>query len=265
MESFIMAQPPLIEFNHIHVMRGGTPALHDVSLKIDVGEHVAILGPNGCGKSTLIKAITKECHPLVLDGSSLKVFGRDDWNVFEMRKMLGIVSSDLMATCTRAVSGRDIVLSGFFSSIGIWPHQKVTTEMQDRASRAMEMLEVLHLAERFTDEMSTGEARRMLLARALVHDPRALVLDEPSVALDLSAQHELRLILRKLAQSGIGIVMVTHHLSDLIPEIERVLLMKQGRIVADGRKQEILAASKLSALFGHPLELFERDGYYNLW
>jgi len=203
-----MDDPSLIEFEHVFVMRRNTLALSDVSLKINVGEHVAILGPNGCGKSTLIKTITRECYPLVREGSSVRIFGRDRWNIFELRQTLGIVSSDLMATCTRAVSGRDIVLSGFFSSIGIWPHQEVTAEMQERAERAMEAMEVSHLAGRFTDEMSSGEARRMLLARALVHDPRALILDEPSVALDLFAQHELRLILRKLAQSGIGIVMV---------------------------------------------------------
>jgi iron complex transport system ATP-binding protein len=246
-------------------MRGHTVALKDVSLKIGLGEHVAILGPNGCGKSTLIKAITRECYPLVQEGSSVRILGEERWEVWELRKLLGIVSSDLMATCTRAASGRDIVLSGFFSSIGIWPHQEVTLEMFERADRAMEMLEVSHLAERFTEEMSSGEARRVLLARALVHDPRALLLDEPSIALDLSAQHELRQTLRKLAQSGIGIVMVTHHLSDLIPEMDRVVLMNRGAIVADGPTREVLVEKKLVDLFGRPVELLERDGYYNLW
>src|SRR5438094_10126713 len=246
-------------------MRGNTVALDDVSLRIGVGEHVAMLGQNGCGKSTLIKAITRECYPLIREGSSVRILGEQCWNIFDLRKLLGIVSSDLMMTCTREISGRDIVLSGFFSSIGVWPHQDVTSEMVGRADRAMSMLEVSHLAERFTDEMSSGEARRMLIARALVHNPRSLILDEPSVALDLSAQHELRLILRKLAQSGIGIVMVTHHLSDIIPEIDRVLLMNRGRIVADGPKHEILIESRLSELFGRPLELSRRDGYYNLW
>src|SRR5438477_570188 len=197
--------------------------------------------------------------------SSVRILVEERWNVAELRTLMGIVSSDLMTTCTRSVSGREIVLSGFFSSIGIWPHQEVTFEMQERAERAMAMMEVSHLGERFSDEMSSGEARRVLLARALVHDPRALILDEPSIALDLSAQHELRLILRKLAQSGIGIVMVTHHLSDLIPEIERVVLMQGGRIVADGPIREVLIESKLSKLFGRPLQLSERDGYYNLW
>jgi iron complex transport system ATP-binding protein len=255
----------LIEFANVSVMRGKTLALKEVSLRIGLGEHVAILGPNGCGKSTLIKAITRECYPLVRPGSSVRILGRDHWNVFELRTLLGIVSSDLMTACTREVTGRDIALSGFFSSIGIWPHQQVTPAMHKKAEQALAMLEVSHLADRFTDEMSSGEARRVLLARALVHDPRALILDEPSTALDLFAQHELRLIFRKLAQSGIGIVMVTHHLSDLIPEIERVVLIEHGQIVADGPKREILVASKLSALFGLPLDLTERDGFYNLW
>jgi len=258
-------ETPLIEFENVTVMRGHTVALNDVSLKIGLGEHIAILGPNGCGKSTLIKAITRECYPLIQDGSSVRILGEERWEVWELRKLLGIVSSDLMATCTRAASGRDIVLSGFFSSIGIWPHQEITPQMLDSADRAMEMLEVSHLAERFTEEMSSGEARRVLIARALVHDPRALLLDEPSIALDLSAQHELRLMLRKLAQSGIGIVMVTHHLSDLIPEMDRVVLMNRGTIIADGPTREVLVENRLSALFGRPLELSERDGYYNLW
>jgi iron complex transport system ATP-binding protein len=255
----------LIEFEHVSVMRGGISAVNDVSLKIGVGEHVAILGPNGCGKSTLIKTITRECYPLLRQGSSIRILGRERWEVSELRTLLGIVSNDLMATCTREVSGREIVLSGFFSSIGIWPHQEVTADMQERADRAMAMLEVSHLAERFTDEMSSGEARRILLARALVHDPQALILDEPSVALDLRAQHEFRLMLRKLAQSGIGIVMVTHHLSDFIPEIERVVLMDRGSIVADGPLRQVLTEPSLSALFGLPLQLSQRDGYYNLW
>ena len=260
-----MRSPALIEFERVSIMRGTVTAVRDVSLKIGVGEHVAILGPNGCGKSTLVKAMSKECNPLFEEGSWVRVFGRDDWNVFELRTMLGIVSGDLMERCTRMVSGRDIVLSGFFSTIGIWGYQEITSDMVQRAERAMAMMEVSHLADRFTDEMSSGEGRRILLARALVHDPRALILDEPSTALDLSAQYELRNILRKLAQSGIGIVMVTHHLSDLIPEVERVILMSEGSIVADGPAREILTAPRLSGLFGRPLELLERDGYYNLW
>jgi iron complex transport system ATP-binding protein len=113
--------------------------------------------------------------------------------------------------------------------------------------------------------MSSGEARRVLIARALVHNPKALLLDEPTTSLDLFAQHELREILRQLAISGIGMILVTHHLSDIIPEIERVVLLREGRVIADGPKQELLTETTLSGLFGIPVSLARRDGYYHLW
>jgi len=179
--------------------------------------------------------------------------------------MLGIVSNGLMAQCTREITGFDIVLSGFFSSIGIWPNHHVTDEMRAKSSGILTLLEAPHLAQKPVQEMSSGEARRMLIGRALVHDPKALLLDEPSTSLDLFAQHELREIVRKLAQSGIGILLVTHHLSDIIPEIERVILMRAGGIVADGAKADVLTACSLRKLFGVEVELAQRDGYYHLW
>src|SRR5579872_1179533 len=106
------AAPALLDFHHISVMRGEKTVLHDVSLRIQAGEHVAILGPNGCGKSTLIKTITRECYPLARAESSLMLFGQDSWNVFDLRKLLGVVSNDLMSTCTRDITGIEVVLSG---------------------------------------------------------------------------------------------------------------------------------------------------------
>lgn len=246
-------------------MRGEKVALRELSLTIGAGEHVAILGPNGCGKSTLIKTITRECYPLSRPGSSVEILGRSLWNVVDLRSMLGIVSNDLMTQCTREITGFEIVLSGFFSSIGIWPNHHVTDEMRSKASEVLALLEAPHLARKPVEEMSSGEARRMLIGRALVHSPKALLLDEPSTSLDLFAQHELREIVRKLAQSGIGILLVTHHLSDIIPEIDRVILMRGGRIVADGAKAELLTARSLKELFGVDVELAQRDGYYHLW
>ena len=257
--------PALLDFRSVSVARGLKTVLHDITLRVAPGEHVAILGPNGCGKSTLIKTITRECYPLVNNGATLTILGRDRWNVFDLRNLLGIVSNDLMSTCTRDITGREVILSGFFSSIGLQPYHAVTTEMQAKTEAVLERLEVSHLAERSMDELSSGEARRMLIGRALVHDPQALLLDEPTNSLDLHATHELRLLFRKLAQSGMGILMVTHHLSDIIPEIDRVIFLRRGRIFGDGPKRELLSPSRLSELFGIQVDMAERDGYYHLW
>lgn len=246
-------------------MRGENLALRDFSLTIHAGEHVAILGPNGCGKSTLIKTITRECYPLASPDSSISILGESFWNVVDLRSMLGIVSNDLMAQCTREITGFEIVLSGFFSSIGIWPNHHVTDEMRVKAHEVLQLLDAPHLANKPVEEMSSGEGRRMLIGRALVHSPKALLLDEPSTSLDLFAQHELRETIRRLAQAGIGIVLVTHHLSDIIPEIERVIFLRDGRIVADGAKRQMLTSYGLRGLFGVEVELAQRDGYYHLW
>ena len=255
--------PSLIEFRNVSVMRGRTLALDRISLSISLGEHVAIVGPNGCGKSTLIKTITRECHPLQTSpDSSLKILGKDRWNIFHLRPQLGIVSPDWVELCTRPISGREVVLSGFFSSTEIWPHNHVTAAMRLKTDEILERLEINHLAAHDMSEMSSGESRRIVIARALVHDPRALILDEPTASLDLRAVHELRLMLRKIAQGGVSVILVTHDLPDIIPEIKRVVLLKDGKVFRDGPKKEILSDGPLSTLFDLPLEVIQRDGYF---
>src|ERR1039457_3082125 len=240
-------------------------ALDCVSFCIAQGEHVAILGPNGCGKSTLIKLISREpCPEWKPIPGALRIMESDKWRLFDLRHHLGIVSNDWMQMCTRDYSGYEITLSGFFGSVGVWPHHAVTAEMERKTREVMELLEISHLAAGNTSEMSSGEARRTLIARALVHDPRALVLDEPTTSLDLRATWELREVLRKLAGNGISIVMVTHHLPDIIPEMRRVVLMREGRVALDGPKERVLEAGALSGLFGVPVEVLERGGYYHV-
>src|SRR5216684_7264129 len=191
---------PLLSLAHITVMRGDRVALHNINLEIARGEHVCILGPNGCGKSTLIKTITRECYPLARDGSSISILGRERWNIFELRSQLGIVSPDLLTSCTTDATGRDVVLSGFFSSTRIFPHQHPDPDHLARANESLKRLGVAHLANRAVSQMSSGEAKRTLIARALVHRPQTLLFDEPSNALDIGAQIQLRETMRQLAQ-----------------------------------------------------------------
>jgi iron complex transport system ATP-binding protein len=257
--------PALLDFRNLRVMRGQKIALDDFSLSIGADEHVAILGPNGCGKSTLIKTIARECYPVARDNSSMSILGQETWDVFKLRSALGIVSNDLMLSCTGDASGRDVVLSGFFSSTAIYPNHRVGASQAELADAALAQLQISHLAERPVCEMSSGEARRVLIARALVHKPRALLFDEPCNSLDLAAQQNLRHTMRALAQSGTAIILVTHELPDIVPEIQRVVLMSQGRVVADGPKEEILQVERLRELFGVNVEMARRDGHYHLW
>lgn len=241
------------------------PALDRVCLRIAQGEHTAILGPNGSGKSTLIKAITREEYPRYPTESSLRILGRETWRVEELRNMLGIVTNDLVATCTQPYPVREIVLSGFFSAVGIWPWHQVTPEMEAATDDALAFVGLSGLASRPMTEMSSGEVRRAVIARALVHRPQALILDEPSNSLDIVAFRELHTMMRRLSGNGITVVLVTHHLPDIIPEIGRVICLKDGRVFRDGPKAEVLRSETLSDLFGVALEVNARDGHFDMW
>ncbi|HEY51503.1 MAG TPA: ATP-binding cassette domain-containing protein [Dehalococcoidia bacterium] len=259
-------QTSLIEYRNVVVSKNDRIVLNGITLAVNVGEHVAILGPNGAGKSFLIKTITRECYPHAgIPDSYVRILGREDWNVFELRKLLGIVTEDLVALSTGNFTCGEIILSGFFSSIGVWPYHYVTPAMEQKGREVMELLEISHLAERKMNQISTGEARRILIGQALVHEPQALVLDEPTSSLDFHAAHKLRNILSKIAGAGTGIIMVTHNTADILPEIERVILLKAGLVFKDGGKEEVVASESLSHLFGTPLEVVKRDGFYYIW
>ena len=259
------ASAPLIEFDNASVVYGEARALDSLTASIGVGEHVAILGPNGSGKSTLIKLITHELYPLAVNGlSPVRIMGQSAWDVFELRSLFGIVSGDLQEFFRRPISGKDAILSGFFGSVGLYPHYSVTARMQARADDLLRFLEIGHLADAAMSEMSTGEARRVMIARALVHRPKALILDEPSNGLDPHAARKFADFLRKIARAGKSIILVTHHLPDIIPEIERVMLLRRGGLFADGPKCEVLTSDNLSELFAMPVEVLRKGGYYHL-
>jgi iron complex transport system ATP-binding protein len=261
---------PLIELEHVHVARGNNIVLHDVSLRIRRGEHVAILGPNGCGKSTLLKTMTCELYPIVKPETRVRLLGRERWDLTELKRRMGVVSPELPGKPTLHTSGFDAVVTGFFSSSTLWPNLHVTGAMRERAEEILTLVGAQALREKPVGQMSAGQQRRVMIARALAGasvdgDVQMLLLDEPSNALDLAAQHDLREMLRGLAQRGVAIVMITHHIADILPEMERVVMMNDGKIVADGAKNELLTERRLSELFGRGITLTERDGFWNAW
>jgi len=261
----IAEQNEFLDLQHVNVARGERIVLHDVNLTVRTGEHVAILGPNGCGKSTLIMAITCQVYPIVRPGMVVRIFGRERWDLTQLRRHFGVVATELPGERTAVTTGLDAVIAGFFSASTLWPNLHVTQDMRDRAREALERIEALHLAAQLVGEMSAGEKRRILIARALVHRPRQLLLDEPSNALDLAAQRELRETLRRLAREGTGLVLVTHHLGDILPEIDRIILMRAGRIVGDGPRAELLTESRLTELFNAPVRIGRDEEWLHSW
>jgi len=258
-----------LELRHVNVARGERVVLHDVNLSVRAGEHVAILGPNGCGKSTLIMAMTCQVYPMIQPGMVVRIFGRERWDLTELRQHFGVVAAgpagELPGERTAVTTGLDAVIAGFFSASTLWPNLHVTKEMRARAKEALERIEASHLAGQMVGQMSAGEKRRIMIARALVHRPKQLLLDEPSNALDLAAQRELRETTRRLAQEGTGLVLVTHHLGDILPEIERVILMRGGRIVGDGPREELLTEARLSELFRAPVRIGRDEEWLHSW
>jgi len=254
---------PLLEFKNVSVLRDSREVLHRLSLSLRTGEHVAILGPNGSGKSTLIKTMTRELYPRQGDkGQVFRLRGRDVWDVSDLRKTLGVVTLDLFDRLTRTLTARDAVLSGFFSALGLWPHHRVTPVMEKRAKELLRFLDIAHLTDRPVQQMSSGETRRVMIARALVHDPEALILDEPTNSLDPQAVGEFRQTLRKVARAGKSLILVTHQLHDIIPEIERVILIRDGRILKDGSKTACLTSAWMSRLFGSRIRVQREKDYY---
>ena len=252
----------LIDMRNATVYRGNTKVLDQLSLTLPRGRNIVILGPNGAGKTTLLKLLMRELYPVKQSDSWIKILGQETWNVWELRRSLGFVSQDLQNRYFGYVTGIEVVLSGFYSSVGVWDHQNYATEAEESSEHLMGELQIQHLRDKQFSRMSTGEQRRFLLARALVSDPATLVLDEPTSGLDLTATFQYLSIIRNLMNAGKQIVLVTHFIHEIPPEVSFVVLMKEGRVVASGEKSEMMTSEQLGELYGTELRLVCENGYY---
>ncbi|MEI8032305.1 MAG: ATP-binding cassette domain-containing protein [Chlorobiaceae bacterium] len=253
-----------LDIGHATAYRGSTRVFEGLSLKIDEGCNTAILGPNGSGKSTLLKLISKEIYPVADPGSHVRVFGRDRWNLEELRCRLGIVSHDLQHSYLSGARGVNVVLSGFYGSIDTWQNQEFSGEDLEKAEAVMQRLGISELRGRAFGSMSTGQQRRFLLGRALINNPDALLFDEPTTGLDLKGTSSYLETLRMLMHEGKTVLLVTHHLHEIPPEIDRVVMLKEGQTLRDGKKGEVLTSELLSELFDCPLDVASANGWYQV-
>jgi iron complex transport system ATP-binding protein len=262
---------PILELADATLVRGRTRVLEGLTLVVRRGEHTAILGPNGAGKTSLIRVLTLEARPRAGENGAapLRLFGQATWDVGELRTRLGVVTGDLdagfgLGTSRGRVSGLDVATSGLFGSQGVFAHHGVTEAMRAQGRDALARVDAPHLAAKLLAEMSAGERRRVLIARALVTRPDALVLDEPTTGLDMVARHRFLDTVRRLARDGTTIILVTHHVDEIVPEIGRVVLLHEGRVVFDGPSSAALTAPRLGDVFGAPVAVERHDGYYHV-
>ncbi len=254
----------IIDLQNITVFQGRNKILDSFSLTIDESQSTVILGPNGSGKTTILKLLNRELYIVEDKKSSLKIFEKDRWNVDDLRSNLGVVSQHLQHGYSNSALGLYVVLSGFYSSDGIWQHQKFDEKKLNRAKEVMELLSISELQDREFSTMSTGEQRKFLLARSLVNDPAVLVFDEPTSGLDMSTCFQYLEIIRELIGMGKKVILVTHHIHEIPPEVTRVILLKEGKVVEDGDKDKVLNDASLTNLFDWPIKVIKENGYYQV-
>ena len=247
--------------NHVEAWLGGRPVIHDLCLQLRIGESTTILGPNGAGKSTIANLINRNLYPLVRPNSHLKLFGQSTINIWQLRSSLGLISSDLETRFSPQICAKELILSGFFGSTRLGRDQIPNPQQLEKCKSLLQQLDLVSFAEQPFGQLSDGQRRRLMIARALVHDPKVLVLDEPCRALDLRACHQLLGTMRKLCHQGTTLLVITHRIDTIIPEMSRILFVENGRLCADGTPKQLLLDHKLSNLFATPLHVFEHKGY----
>lgn len=252
----------LLEIKNATVYRGLHEVFCNLSLTLPQGCNTAILGPNGAGKSTLLKLLARDLYPVQREGSYVRLFGQERWDVWELRAHFGIISHELQENYLHTVRGVNVILSGYYSSVDLPWHQHPSDADRDRAHNVMRTLGITHLGNRMFGEMSTGEQRRFLLGRALINDPETLILDEPTSGLDLKACFQYLDTIRTLMQKGKTVILVTHHIHEIPPEIEQIVLLTQGKVLAHDEKTRLLTDANLSQLFDTPVKLLQHNGFY---
>lgn len=255
----------ILDIANASVRRAGKTILDNVSFSLEEGVHTAIIGPNGAGKSTLMGVMCKNVHPLAKDDYSYSLFGRPRWSVSDIRKVVGHVSQadSLLANTTYTVF--EIVVSALYSAIGLDFHIELSPSDIQKADRQIEKVGLERLRNKAVNTLSSGERAKALIARSAVNDPPLMLLDEAGNALDFPSRAGFRHTISRYAREGKTIVMVTHELSEIIEEVRRIVVMKDGRIVADGPKDEILNESLLSDVYGQKVYIDRRGSLYSAW
>lgn len=254
----------ILNFENIYVSYNVEPILKNINLKIKQNEHWAILGANGSGKSTLIKLISNDIYPNTKYPFKKELFGKERWSIFDLKKHLGIITNELHNYIEKQgsfLTAYEVVLSGYYASIGIFRHQDFTKEQHLRALEVLNFLEIENIKDKKVQHMSTGQLRRCVIGRALIHKPKAFILDEPTVGLDIKTQINFIKMIQKLSKEA-TIILITHHIEEIFEEITNIALIYEKTVYKQGLKKDILNSKNLSKIFQINLSLSKKDNRY---
>jgi iron complex transport system ATP-binding protein len=254
----------IINFENIHLSYDEKLILQELNLKIAKGENWAILGKNGSGKSTLIKLISSELHPRKQYKYKKEILGKERYTLSELKQHLGIITNDLhnyFETHGNFLTTYEVVLSGYYSSIGVFKHQDFSEAQHKRALEVIEFLELNEIKDKQVYQLSTGQLRKAIIGRALIHRPSAFILDEPTIGLDIKAQVNFINMMKKLSSQA-SIILVTHHIEEIFEEISHIALMYENKVFIQGQKEEVLNSENLSKIFEVDLSVAHKNGRY---
>lgn len=255
----------LINIKHASIKRNDKLIVEDLNFEINKGEHVAVIGPNGAGKSTLFKICCMEMHPLWSEDLELNRFGESRITKEKLRQKMGVVSKELLEICSSSYVARDIIAGGMFSSIGLDFHHQITDNMWSKIDSTISKYNCTKLQSKKMKDLSTGEAQKVLLARALVLNPELLLLDEAANGLDFPSRSIYRNTIDTVIKQGTTVVLITHDLSQVLPSINKIVFMKNGKIIETGNKENMLTEEKLSKLYNKDVYIDKRNGLYSAW
>ncbi len=253
----------LISVQNLRVERGDDTILGGVSWDVNAGEHWVMLGPNGSGKTSLLCALTGYLPPTAGEIAVLgRTYGASDWR--DLRRHIGMVSANLRQRIEDTESAREVVASGRHAMLNFWG--RLTAADKAEAARLLESVGLAGLARRAWGVLSQGERQRVLIARALAVKPQLLILDEPCAGLDPVARETFLDFVQRLGDQPDcpTLVLVTHHVEEIVPLFTHALLLRQGGVVAQGPVGRALTGARLTESFGHPVRLVRRNGRYSL-
>ena len=249
---------------NINVYIGQEKILSNINVDLNYGENILILGPNGSGKSTFLKLFNRSIYPITSSQSSFRLFNKENINIWDLRRKVGFLFREMEERVNNGVNLYDVIISGFTGTFNSRYSEFINESEKTKLNNLINEWELNKIIYNEFNSLSDGQKRRGLLARALVYEPDILILDEPFCNLDIKSNLILHQNLNKLIDQSINLLYVTHNLESILSKTNRVILIKEGKILEDGNPNELLNSKILSRLFNISINVIEQEGYWRM-